>query len=208
MTPALGVRVQTLVNSFSLKLASSAHALLFHGKVEILGHPSSNSRDRELHGNPLLQSRRPTMSRLCFLLSTFRVKTPKQHSTSSVTWTCASSRKLPRRPDTCLQTQASLSQGSLGDDILDVWCVGVEDKDYDLRLNDLMNSDGKLHKDEERALFDPRGFTPEAELLNGRLALIGLAVALLIEIATGKTVIEQAADLFKPFSHILSSTMS
>ncbi|AGY60416.1 chlorophyll a/b-binding protein [Gloeobacter kilaueensis] len=33
------------------------------------------------------------------------------------------------------------------------------------------------------------GFTPYAELLNGRLAMIGFAAALLIEVATGKGVL-------------------
>ncbi|UFP95655.1 chlorophyll a/b-binding protein [Gloeobacter morelensis] len=33
------------------------------------------------------------------------------------------------------------------------------------------------------------GFTPYAELLNGRLAMIGFAAALVVELATGKGVL-------------------
>lgn len=53
-----------------------------------------------------------------------------------------------------------------------------------------------LASDLEEPIRSVPGFTQFSELLNGRAAMIGFVVALLIEAVTGRGIISIASDLF------------
>lgn len=48
----------------------------------------------------------------------------------------------------------------------------------------------------------PQGFTPYAERINGRAAQIGFFSALVIEIVTGKSIVEQILFILSPITNI------
>lgn len=51
----------------------------------------------------------------------------------------------------------------------------------------------------------PQGFTPYAELVNGRLAQMGFVIGLITEIASGKTITQQVGIIFAPVAHLAHS---
>lgn len=48
----------------------------------------------------------------------------------------------------------------------------------------------------------PQGFTPYAERINGRAAQIGFFSALVIEIVTGKSIVDQILSILSPITNI------
>lgn len=66
--------------------------------------------------------------------------------------------------------------------------------------------EGRLAKEESK--FVPkRGFTENAELLNGRLAQLGFVIGLVTELATGKGINEQLSILVSPITHLIGGGM-
>lgn len=57
---------------------------------------------------------------------------------------------------------------------------------------------------QESAATGPQGFTPYAERINGRAAQIGFFSALLIEIFTGKSIVDQIRFVLSPITKLLN----
>lgn len=61
---------------------------------------------------------------------------------------------------------------------------------------------------EKAAFRGPQGFTPYAERVNGRIAMMGFFTGLVTEIVSGKTINEQMFIMFSPITNLVSSLLN